>query len=84
MLLPNDLALSQAKWVQYRELLDVTERIDLLNDAAEFFFRLLQDALWEDIWVARTRLTDPATIRDKQNLSIRRIPTTIMSFGRNR
>jgi len=73
--LRDDLAWLQVKWAEYRELYGTSpERIDLLNSAAGLFFRILQDALWEDALLHLCRLTDPAVMGKKQNLSIQVLP----------
>jgi hypothetical protein len=73
--LRDDLAWLQVKWGEYRELYGPSpERIDLLNSAAGLFFRILQDAIWEDTLLHLCRLTDPAVMGSKQNLSIQALP----------
>jgi len=48
-----------AKWLEYRKLYAHSpERIKLLNDQAQFFFRILQDVLWNDVLLHIARLTD--------------------------
>ena len=73
--LQNDLAWLQVKWAEYRELFGTSpSRIELMNSAAGLFFRMLQDALWEDALLHLCRLTDPATMSGKQNLTIQALP----------
>ena len=73
--LRDDLAWLQVKWGEYRELYGTSpERIDLMNSAAGLFFRILQDTLWEDALLHLCRLTDPAVMGNKQNLSINALP----------
>lgn len=73
--LSDDLAWLQVKWAEYRELFGTSpERIDLLNSAAALFFRILQDTLWEDALLHLARLTDPADMGGKHNLTIRALP----------
>jgi hypothetical protein len=73
--LMNDLAWLQVKWAEYRELFGTTpERIELLNSATGLFFRILQDTLWEDALLHLCRLTDPATMGGKHNLTIQTLP----------
>lgn len=73
--LSDDLAWLQVKWAEYRELFGTSpERIDLLNSAASSFFRILQDTLWEDALLHLARLTDPADMGGKHNLTIRALP----------
>jgi hypothetical protein len=49
-------------------------RIDLLNSAAGLFFRIIQDTLWEDVLLHLCRLTDPAEMAKKRNLSLQVLP----------
>jgi hypothetical protein len=47
------------KWLEFVELFGVKEsRIDLINQAAPQFFRVVQDVLWEDTLLHIARLTD--------------------------
>ena len=73
--LSDDFAWLQVKWGEYRELYGTSpERIDLINSAAGLFFRILQDTMWEDALLHLCRLTDPAVMGKKQNLSINALP----------
>jgi hypothetical protein len=48
-----------AKWLEYRKLYAHSpERIKLLNNQAQFFFRILQDVLWNDVLLHIARVTD--------------------------
>ena len=47
------------KWLEYRHLYGTKKsRIDLLNQAAPWFFRMVQDVMWEDIVIHVARLMD--------------------------
>lgn len=71
----QEVAWIHAKWEQYVELFgSKPTRIDLLNRAAPFFFRVVQDSLWEDIILHIARLTDPPRTGTKENLTIRLLP----------
>jgi hypothetical protein len=71
----NELAWQFTKWRQYEELFGKKpERIDLLNEAAPLFFRLLQDTMWEDTLLHLARLTDAVASRGKENLTVRQLP----------
>lgn len=51
------------------------ERVDLLNASAPAFFRMAQDALWENMLLHLARLTDPSkSSGTKSNLTIRNLP----------
>ncbi len=71
----EDFAWLRVKWAEYRQLFGTSpERIDLLNSAAGFFFRILQDTLWEDTLLHLARLTDSPDVGGKRNLTIRALP----------
>ena len=67
-----------AKWKQYRILFaESPERIELLNGIAGFFFRVIQDVLWEDVVLHIARLTDPSRSFGKDNLTLLRLAGTV-------
>jgi hypothetical protein len=56
----QEVAWLYIKWQEYIELFGKKpSRVDLLNNAAPLFFRIVQDALWYDILMHIARLTDP-------------------------
>lgn len=75
----QEVAYLHSKWLEYVELYgSKPSRIDLLNQAAPAFFRIVQDVLWEDMLLHLARLTDP--IRSgagKENLTVRNLPALI-------
>jgi len=78
----NDVSWLHVKWGQYRQLFAKSERrIDVLNQAAGHFFRLLQDALFENVLLDLSRLTDPVQTgsgrKAQQNLSLQRLPSVV-------
>ena len=75
----NEVTWVHAKWMQFRILFaDSPERIDLLNQVAGFFFRMIQDVLWEDVILHLARLTDPPQSGPgKHNLTLKRRPDAI-------
>lgn len=74
----NELAWVYSKWGEYAALFGAKpSRIDLLNDAAGHFFRIVQDSLWEDTLLHIARLTDPPKSAGKENLTIKRLPQVI-------
>lgn len=75
--LDNEVGWLHAKWKQYRHLYAAPEAIDVLNEAAGFFFRLMQDMMWEDAVLHVARLTDPPRSMRKDNLTFRRLPAAI-------
>lgn len=61
------------RWNQYRALFgEKPSRIDLLNEAAPFFFRIIHDVLFEDTMLAIARIVGPIKSAGKPNLSIER------------
>jgi hypothetical protein len=74
----NELAWLYSKWGEYVELFGTKpSRIELINKAAGHFFRVVQDALWEDSLLHIARLTDPPRSAGKENLTIRKLPDLI-------
>jgi hypothetical protein len=64
-----------SKWNEYVTLFGTKpSRIDILNNAAPFFFRIIQDVLWEEIILHVARLTDPPKSVGKSNLTIQQLP----------
>lgn len=74
----NELAWLYSKWGEYVELFGTKpSRIELINNAAGHFFRIVQDVLWEDSLLHIARLTDPIKSAGRENLSIRKLPDLI-------
>ena len=77
----NELASLYWKWGEYVEIFGTKpSRIDIVNQAAGQFFRIVQDSLWESLLLHIARLTDPAHSfgkRGKDNLTIQRLPDLI-------
>lgn len=74
----NELAWLYFEWSEYVELFGTKpSRIDLLNQAAGRFFRMVQDSFWEDALLHISRLTDRPKIAGKENLTIRKLPDLI-------
>ncbi len=62
------------RWNEYRTLFgEKPSRIDLMNEAAPFFFRIIHDVLFEDTMLAIARLVGPIKSAGKSNLSIERL-----------
>jgi hypothetical protein len=76
--LQHEVTWVHAKWLEYRKLYAGSEkRVDLLNEVAGFFFRVVQDVLWEDVLIHIARLTDPRRSAGKPNLTIHRLAELI-------
>jgi hypothetical protein len=70
----NECVLLHWKWEEYVTLFGTSPgRINLLNDSAGAFFRIVQDSLWEDILLHISRLTDPPRSSGKDNLTLQRL-----------
>lgn len=62
------------KWEQFRILFaEDPANVDLVNEAAPLFFRIVQDSLGEDTLLAIARLVGPVVSSGKRNLVIDRI-----------
>jgi hypothetical protein len=69
-------------WLEYIDLFGTKpERIQLLNQAAPRFFRMIEDELWEARLLHLARLTDPPQSGGKFNLTIRNLPNLITDAG---
>jgi hypothetical protein len=73
----SELGLLYIKWNEYLGLFGERSRVDLLNQVAPAFFRMVQDIFWYDILMHIARLTDPPRSREKPNLTIRCLPELI-------
>ena len=66
------------KWREYTTLYGAkSSRIELLNEAAPVFFRIIQDVLWEDVLLHISRITDPPRSAGKDNLTVQRLPPLV-------
>jgi hypothetical protein len=74
----QETARLHSKWTEYKDLYDHNEeQIDLLNNTASSFFRIVQDMFWESVMLQLCRLTDPAKSAGKRNLSIQSLSTLV-------
>ncbi len=77
----QEVASLHMKWAEFVEMYgSKLSRVELLNQAAPQFFRMIQDALWEEILLHIARLTDePRSLnrKAKANLTIRNLPEFI-------
>lgn len=70
-----ELTWTHWRWRQFRTLFgDKSSRVDLLNQSAPLFFRIVQDVLFEDTLLSISRLAGAARSLGKPNLSIERLP----------
>jgi len=69
----NEVSWIHWRWNQYRILFgERPSRIDLLNEAAPFFFHIVQDVFFEDTLLAIARLVAWPESYGQSNLTIRR------------
>lgn len=74
----QEVAFLHTRWAEFVGLYGKKQsRIDLLNQAAPFFFRVIQDTLWESTILHIARLTDPPKSAGKHNLTIQKLPCLI-------
>jgi len=74
----QELAWLYAKWNEYVTLFGTKpSRVELVNNAAPHFFRVVQDALWEDTILHIARMTDPPKSTGKTNLSVQQLPKLV-------
>lgn len=74
----NDWAWLLVKWQEYVELFGTNaRRVEVANEAAPLFFRIVQQTLEENILLHLVRLTDPPSSMGKDNLTIRRLPDAL-------
>jgi len=70
------------RWKQYRTLFgEKQSRINLLNEAAPFFFRIVHDALFEDTLLAIARLVGPPRSLNKPNLTVQRLSPLVVDVN---
>ena len=78
----NEVAWLHAKWHEYKELYgEKPPRLELLNRASGFFFRIVQDTLWENTLLHLARLTDPSRSAGRQNLTVLQLPSLVNDPG---
>ncbi len=74
----KELSWLYSKWDEYEVLFGTKpSRIELMNNAAPRFFRMVQDSLWEETILHIARLTDSKESCGKKNLSIQGLPDLI-------
>jgi hypothetical protein len=74
----QELAWLYTKWNEYATLYGTkASRVEILNKAAPYFFRVVQDSLWEDVVIHIARMTDPPKSMGKPNISVQRLPILV-------
>lgn len=70
------------RWICYRQLYAASpKRIDLLNASGATFFFIVQDILYDEVQVTLSKLTDPATSRKFENLSLEQLQGRLETLG---
>lgn len=65
-------------WQQYRQLFgSEPETVHLLNRTAGFFFKIVQDELWDSVLLGISRMTDPPKTGGRKNLTLQTLPDLI-------
>jgi hypothetical protein len=78
----QEVAWVHRRWDEYVELYArKPTRVELLNEAAPTFFRIVQDLLWEQTLLHIARLTDPPKSAGKSNLTIQQLAPLIADPG---
>ncbi len=76
--LSQELTWLNVKWSEYVVLFGTKpERLDLLNEAASFFFGVVQRTLWDETLLHIARITDPPESFGKQKLTILRLESLL-------
>ena len=80
--LKTEITWLHARWIIYRQLFAHSpQRIDLLNECASMFFYTIQDILLGDVQVTLSKLTDPASTRGHDNLSLEQLQARVEAHG---
>jgi AbiU2 len=73
--LSDDCSWLHIRWAQYVHLYGSSQsRVDLLNESAPFFFKIVEDCLWADVLINLCRLTDRPIIAGRANLTLLQLP----------
>lgn len=71
-----------SRWDQYETLFDEEGKVDFLNATGSYFWRNIQDTLFEAVMLGLCRLTDPVKSAGRANLTVRRFPLLDTSIHR--
>ena len=67
-----------AIWQEYRTIYGTTpEQLKIANRAAGFFFKIVQDELWDSVLLRIARITDSPRSAGRANLTIQALPGLI-------
>jgi hypothetical protein len=74
----DDVSWLHLKWKQYRTLfVESQEHIDLMNRVGGMFFFIIQEVLHDDVLMHIARLVDRKRHKDKENLSLLQLASTV-------
>ena len=74
----QEVAWLHEKWGEYEELyVKKKSRINLMNQTAPLFFRIVQDTLWQNVLLNIARITDPIKSAGKKNLTLQILPSLV-------
>jgi hypothetical protein len=74
----QELAQLNITWSEFIELYGTKKsRIELMNQSAGHFFRMVQDSLWEGLMLHIARLTDRPMVAGRTNLTLHNLPELI-------
>ena len=80
--LKTEIIWLHARWQIYEQLYGRSKkRIDLLNEAASFFFYVVQDVLLGEAQISLSKLADPAQSRSHDNLSLEQLHARVIAVG---
>jgi hypothetical protein len=80
----DDVSWLHLKWKQYGALFaESPERIDTLNKVGGGFFVIIQEVLRDDVLMHIARLVDHKRHKDKENLSLAQLASTVQVKAQN-
>jgi hypothetical protein len=80
--LRSEITWLHGRWLTYRELFAESQRrIELLNEAAGTFFYIIQEVVMDEVQVCLSKLTDPASSRKHENLSLEQLQSQLKQYG---
>jgi hypothetical protein len=78
----NEVVWLHAIWQEYRVLYGTSEeQLQVVNRAAGFFFKIVQDELWDGVLLRIAKLTDPPKSAGVANLTVRALPTLVTDLA---
>jgi hypothetical protein len=78
----QEVVLLHRNWQQYVELFGTkSQRLDLMNKTAPYFFWMLQEDLWDVTLLHIARLTDTPTTGKNKNLTVRNLAELTIDEG---